>query len=184
MKREIKRPADERLIRKHLTLIVAAMLITACGSLLTVQAQTGGPYDLTHSVIAGGGSESTGSTYNLSGTAGQQVAGTSSGSTPPRYDMHGGFWFQTLRPTAAGVTVSGRILTPDGYGLRNAIVKITDSRGAVRSAVSSTFGYYYFEGVQVGESYLITVNSRRFSFTPLFITVNDTLTGLDFIGYE
>lgn len=161
------------------------MLLAAYCTLITIQAQTGGLYGLTHSVIASGSSsDSTGGTFNLNGTAGHQVARTSSGGVLPRYDLHGGFWFQNLRPTAAGVTVSGRILTPDCHGLRNAFVKITDTRGVTRSAVSSTFGYYYFEGVQVGESYLITINSPRLSFMPLFKTVNNTLTGLDFIGYE
>jgi hypothetical protein len=33
---------------------------------------------------------------------------------------------ETLAPTAASVSVSGRVLTPNGAGLRNAVVSLTD----------------------------------------------------------
>ncbi|MFN0139259.1 MAG: M36 family metallopeptidase [Pyrinomonadaceae bacterium] len=86
------------------------------------------------------------------------------------------------QPTAAGVTVSGRVLTPDGRGLRNAIVTITDSTGMTRTARSSSFGYYTFDGIEVGGTYVVSVGSKQFTFTPRTITVNDAVTDLDFIG--
>ncbi|MFN0139258.1 MAG: DUF4394 domain-containing protein [Pyrinomonadaceae bacterium] len=84
--------------------------------------------------------------------------------------------------TAAGVTVSGRAFTPEGYGLRNAIVTITDSMGVNKTARTSSFGYYTFEGIEVGGTYVVTVSSKRYSFSPRTITVNDAVTDLDFIG--
>lgn len=88
----------------------------------------------------------------------------------------------TCTPTAAGVTVSGRVLTPDGYGLRNAIVSITDSTGITRTARTTTFGYYTFENIAVGGTYVVSVGSKRYTFTPRTITVNDAVSDLDFIG--
>jgi uncharacterized repeat protein (TIGR01451 family) len=82
--------------------------------------------------------------------------------------------------TAAGVTVSGRVTTPDGYGLRNAIVTITDSTGMARTARTSSFGYYSFEGIEVGGTYVISVGSKRYSFTPRTLTVNDAVSDFDF----
>lgn len=92
----------------------------------------------------------------------------------------------TISPcaTAAGVEVSGRVMTPDGRGLRNATVSITDPQGNVRTATTSTFGYYRFDDVQVGETYVMGVSSRRYRFAPRAVQVFDTLTDVDFVGQE
>jgi len=87
-----------------------------------------------------------------------------------------------LAPSAAGVDVSGRVLTPNGAGLRNAIVVMTDSRGVTRSVRSSSFGYYRFDDVRAGETYVISVNSKRFIFTPRTIQVVDEVTGFDMVA--
>ena len=57
-------------------------------STLIVQAQSGGPYDLSWSRIAGGGGASSGGGYTLVGTIGQHEAGTLSGGS---YSLEGGF---------------------------------------------------------------------------------------------
>jgi hypothetical protein len=85
-------------------------------------------------------------------------------------------------PTSAGVTVSGRVITPEGYGLRNAIVTITDSTGMIRTARTSSFGYYTLEGIEVGGTYVMSVGSKRYTFTPRTLTVNDAMTDVDFIA--
>jgi hypothetical protein len=95
-----------------------------------------------------------------------------------------GWGLEFLPPTAAGVEVSGRVMTPDGRGLRNATVTMTDGQGVTRSAVTSSFGYYRFEGVPVGDSFVMTVNSRNYRFTPRVVLVLDTLTDVDFVGLE
>lgn len=86
--------------------------------------------------------------------------------------------------TAAEVEVSGRVTTPDGRGLRNATVMLTDSAGVTRTATTSTFGYYTFSDVAVGESYVMAVSSRRYRFAPRAVQVFDTLTDVDFVGQE
>jgi hypothetical protein len=96
----------------------------------------------------------------------------------------GGWGLELLPPTAAGVEVSGRVLTPDGRGLRNATVTMTDVNGVTRTAVTSSFGYYRFEGVPVGDTFVMTVNSRLYRFTPRLVNVKDTLTDVDFVGLE
>ena len=86
--------------------------------------------------------------------------------------------------TAAGVDVSGRVVTPDGRGIRNASVIITDAAGARRSATTSSFGYYRFEAVESGRTYTIGVNSKQYRFTPRVIQVVDTLADFDFVGQQ
>src|SRR6266700_3451828 len=111
----------------------------------SIAAQTGGNYDLSHNIIAGGGgSNSAGGTFVVDGTVGQPQAGAV--SARDNFDLRGGFWaYQTLTPTASAISVSGRVTTPDGRGLRNAVVKITDSLGFTRSVTTSSFGFYSFD---------------------------------------
>ena len=82
------------------------------------------------------------------------------------------------------ISVSGRALTPDGRGLRNATVSITDSNGNKRIATTSSFGYYQFDDVLIGGAYTIAVSSRLYRFATRVVQVTDTLTNVDFIGLE
>ncbi|MEQ1605087.1 MAG: DUF4394 domain-containing protein [Pyrinomonadaceae bacterium] len=91
-----------------------------------------------------------------------------------------GFFVNTI--TAAGVEVSGRVLTPDGRGLRNALVSITGTDGVRRVVTTSSFGYYRFEDVEAGGTYVVSVGSKRYSFSPRALHVTDTLANVDFIA--
>ena len=84
----------------------------------------------------------------------------------------------------SSATVSGRVLTPDGRNLRNAIVSLIDSQGVRRTATSSSFGVYSFADVRTGDTYTLTVSSKRYRFTPLIMPINDNLANLDFVGLE
>jgi CSLREA domain-containing protein len=83
-------------------------------------------------------------------------------------------------PTAAGVSIGGRVLTPEGEGLKNARVNLTDSQGNSRSALTNAFGYYRFAEVPAGEIYIIQVISKRYQFEPRSVTVMDEITDLNF----
>jgi hypothetical protein len=93
----------------------------------------------------------------------------------------GSFKFPTCisSPTAAEVAVSGRVLTRDGNGLANASVLITDMKGVTRTVISSSLGYFRFENIRAGETYIVSVSSKRFQFLPQTVNVSDELTGLD-----
>jgi hypothetical protein len=86
--------------------------------------------------------------------------------------------------TAAGVEVSGRVLTPEGRGLMGAAVSITDSSGRTREARTGSFGYYRFNDIETGRTYTLRVESRRFSFATIVINVFDSLTDVNFVGLE
>ena len=98
-------------------------------------------------------------------------------------EIKGGWCLELLPSTAAGVEVSGRVLTPDGRGLRNATVTITDSKGVTRTAVTGSFGNYRFEDVEVG-TYVLGGSERRYRFTSRVIQVTDSLTNVDLVGRE
>ncbi len=86
--------------------------------------------------------------------------------------------------TAANVSVSGRVLTPDGRGLRNAMLLMIDSNGTTRSSRTTTFGYFRFNDVEVGETYIFQVQSKQFSFAPQVISINEDLTELNFTAQK
>ena len=86
--------------------------------------------------------------------------------------------------TAAGVDLSGRVLTPDGRGIRNAIVVVTDTNGNSRIATTSSFGQYRFTDIEAGRTYTIGVNSKRDRFTPRVLQIVDTLADFDFVGQQ
>jgi hypothetical protein len=85
-----------------------------------------------------------------------------------------------LAPTAAAVSVSGRVLSSEGMGVVNASVTITDSSGITRTARTNPFGYFRFFEVQAGQTYLVSISSKRFSFAPQAVRVLDNMTELNF----
>ncbi len=89
-------------------------------------------------------------------------------------------FINNLARRAAGVAVSGRVLTSDGAGVRNAIVTLIGTDGTTRRVMTSSFGYYRFDDVEAGQTYVVGVASKRYVFTPRTISVSDELTDLDF----
>jgi Tol biopolymer transport system component len=84
--------------------------------------------------------------------------------------------------TAAGVSVSGRVLTVEGRGVRGAVVSITDSTGQIRTATTGSLGVFRFDDIPTGENYIVTVRSRRFNFDTRVLQVFDNLTDVDFVA--
>jgi hypothetical protein len=79
--------------------------------------------------------------------------------------------------TAASVTVSGRVLSSEnGRGLTNATVQIADQSGHIRTATTGRNGFYQFDEVEAGQTYIISVSSKRFGFTPRALTTPRILT--------
>jgi len=97
----------------------------------------------------------------------------------------GGWGIEFLTPTAAQASLSGHVTTAGGAGIRNARVVITgNSLPRPRVVTTGSFGYFSFEGLTVGETYVVTVNSQRYTFTPpsRVITLVDNMADADFIA--
>ena len=147
---------------------------------IAAQSQTGGNFTITQSVVAsGGGQQIIGGAFSLDGTIGQPVAGTNPANGA--FSTRSGFWQLSFAPTAAGVSVSGRILTADGIGVRNAIVSVTLANGEVLITRSSSFGYYRFDDLEAGQTIVVSVISKRFQFAPQVLTLNESIAELDFL---
>jgi hypothetical protein len=88
-------------------------------------------------------------------------------------------------PTVTTVSVSGRILTAGGAGIRNALVTV--SGGDLPSAVTvatGSFGYFLFTGLHTGQTYTVTVATKRFviSMPTRNVSPSGDVTGFDFVA--
>jgi hypothetical protein len=86
---------------------------------------------------------------------------------------------QVFAPTSANAAIAGRVFTPQGAGVSKAFVSLTAPNGETRSALTGSLGYYRFEEIAVGETYVISVSSKRYTFAPRAVTLNEDMT-LDF----
>jgi hypothetical protein len=86
-------------------------------------------------------------------------------------------------PVSTGFTLAGRVMTPDGGGLRNASVILTKQDGTRMSVPTSSMGYYSFEGLP-GETYTVGVSSRRYRFSSRNVDLSSSLSNVDFTGIE
>lgn len=160
-------------------ILIKKLFLMLCFSAVAIQAQT---YTLEQTAVAGGGiSGGVGGVYGLSSTTGQAAAGGAIQNNP--YVMTVGFWnFSPLAPTAANALISGRVRTAGGQGVRNAYIVLTDSFGTLRSTQTGTFGYFRFENLPVGQTYVLTIYSKRYIFaqTSQIIFLNDNVTEINF----
>ena len=165
-----------------------AMCLILFFSTTIASAQTGGDFTISQAVVAGGGQQSANGAFSLGGTIGQPIAETSpSGSGD--FSLQSGFWIAQFAPTAAGASLSGRVKVEgaSGKGIRNAQLTLTNTAtGEVFTARSGFFGAYRFDDVRVGQTYVLTVSARRFSFVEntRVIALLDELTDVDFTGAE
>jgi hypothetical protein len=89
-----------------------------------------------------------------------------------------------LSPTAAAVTVGGRVLSSDGRGISQAKVSVVLPSGESRSVITNPFGFYHFDDMAVGQAYVFQVDHKQYQFPSgaQLITVNDTIQNLDFVA--
>lgn len=88
------------------------------------------------------------------------------------------FTVQIFPVLAASVSVSGRAGTAYGRGIAGAAVILTDLHGNTRAVVTNSFGYFRFDGVTAGQTYVVTASSREYQFAQQFVTVTDDVTDL------
>lgn len=85
----------------------------------------------------------------------------------------------SLVPTAANSVVRGKLLAPNGRGLSNATVVLTNATtGEIKYTRSSAFGYFHFDNCESGNFYILDVPSKRFRFDQTSFTLNGDLTDL------
>lgn len=83
------------------------------------------------------------------------------------------------------LTISGRVLTPSGSVLRNAVVTLSDFSGNQLRATTSSFGVFTFTITPpAGGPRTLTVSSKRYRFAPQIVIINGSVSGIEMIGLE
>lgn len=87
--------------------------------------------------------------------------------------------------SAAPASIMGRVIDSAGRGISNAFVTLTG--GSLTTPIvrrTNTFGYYSFEDIPVGETYIISVSSKRHNFSQSthVVTLQENISNLDFIA--
>ncbi|MFL6373172.1 MAG: DNA/RNA non-specific endonuclease [Pyrinomonadaceae bacterium] len=85
-----------------------------------------------------------------------------------------------LGTTAAAITMSGRVLDRSGAGVRNARVILEDPSGNTRSVLTNAFGYYAFQDLDSGSTFVATVSARGIVYQQRLVQAFDTLANIDF----
>ncbi|MFM9903006.1 MAG: choice-of-anchor Q domain-containing protein [Pyrinomonadaceae bacterium] len=93
--------------------------------------------------------------------------------------------FEAQITTAGSVSIAGRVTSSDGRGIRNA--RIVVSGGSLtqpRVTATGPRGTYTVGDLQTGQTYVITINSRRFTFSipSRVISLVDNVTDADFVA--
>jgi hypothetical protein len=87
-------------------------------------------------------------------------------------------------PTAATVSISGRVTSTSGRGVFGIVLSLTDSEGYTRTTRTTAFGYYHFEDVMVGESYILSASGKHYTFSQptQVLNVNEETNEVNFIA--
>ncbi|MBK8150617.1 MAG: hypothetical protein IPK58_21055 [Acidobacteria bacterium] len=59
---------------------------------------------------------------------------------------------------------------------------MTDSAGISRTVISNSFGFFRFDDIAVGETYIVTVRAKDLVFAPQAITIADEVTNLNLVA--
>lgn len=89
-----------------------------------------------------------------------------------------------VAPTAAAVSVAGRVIDLNGRGLGGVSVSAANQlTGEVTFATTSSFGYYKLDGLTIDVLYTIRVSSKRYQFfnAERTFVLEDNLQGFDFV---
>lgn len=74
--------------------------------------------------------------------------------------------------------VSGVVTDAYGRAVSKASVVLTDTAGNSVRTMTSTFGYFRFDEVESGQTYVITATAKRYTFRPQTVAVTDEVTDL------
>lgn len=84
-------------------------------------------------------------------------------------------------PTAAQVSMSGRVFDSSMRSVTNARVTIVGPDGLARTTVTNVFGFYRFAGLVAGQNYLIEARAKGATYPSRLVSAVEDIAGLDFV---
>jgi hypothetical protein len=83
-------------------------------------------------------------------------------------------------PTAAGVTINGRVYSAYGRPASGAILRLTDQNGETTTSSTNSLGYFRFVDIPAGQIVTISVTAKGGSYSPQVINLTDNIDELNF----
>lgn len=92
------------------------------------------------------------------------------------------FRISLLSTTAAAVSVGGRVTKNNGAGIASARVTLTAADGTTRIVQTNPSGFYRFNEVAAGATYIVSAESKRFRFgvPTRAVAVNENIGDVNF----
>ena len=90
--------------------------------------------------------------------------------------------YPAIPPTAAPISLSGRVLTSYGRYIGGASVSLTDGSGMVRDTRSTSLGYFHFENLSPNRVYILNASAKRYEFVPKVVKMSDDLADFDLLA--
>jgi hypothetical protein len=90
-------------------------------------------------------------------------------------------------PTAASGSIGGRLTIDGTRGIARATVTLSSADGSISMrTITNQLGYYQFEEVLFGGTYIVSVGSKRYVFSPDSLVFNfiDNMRNIDFTASE
>lgn len=86
----------------------------------------------------------------------------------------------------AQADISGRITDSSGTGVGNVTIRLTGGTGPNLAAITNPFGYYRFQAVPTGSTYVLTPLRKMYTFSPpnRVIMHTDEVSDADFTGQQ
>jgi len=79
-----------------------------------------------------------------------------------------------LGPTSANVEVVGRVVSDTGMPIGRTFLTLADQSGTVHRSLTNPFGYFRFSEIPSGQTYILSMDSKSFEFTPSSILIGIT----------
>ncbi|MCD9189590.1 MAG: carboxypeptidase-like regulatory domain-containing protein [Pyrinomonadaceae bacterium] len=88
-------------------------------------------------------------------------------------------------PASAPASISGKVTTFEGNGIRNAAVTLSGGNlPAPITVKTGSFGIFTFDNLAVGQTYIVTIESKRYVFTTptRVVSLESNVTDLNFVS--
>ncbi len=86
-----------------------------------------------------------------------------------------------LAPTAAAITISGRVTDGGSRGLSRVSITLTNNKGEVKMAMTNNFGNFRFTDVSAGKTIVMQAAHKKYKFAPQIFTPTDNLSGISLV---
>lgn len=88
-------------------------------------------------------------------------------------------------PTAGNASIEGTVQLASGRGLKGITLTLQNATASeFKTTVTNAFGRYRFDDLEVGDFYVLSIQSKRYRFpnSPYAFTLSEDLTSTTFIG--